>query len=266
MAARRVRPSPPRRSSTFTNWSAPRSTPPLEPGCYPPTPRRPCGRPIPETGHRRAVGRRRGQPARLHAFLEASASDRHWMLFRLAAATGMRRGELLGLRWTDVHLDAGRVEVTQALTAVGTSRPSPSSRPRPAGAASPSTPTRSSAFARGGSSKRRRSDPPAALTSSASSSREPTAESSTPTWRLRPSRGSYAGSRSGRSACTTCAIPTRPSCCGTACRSRSCPNGSGTRRRRSRWRRTSTFYRACRTTRRGPSTPSSHSHAGAAGR
>ncbi len=41
------------------------------------------------------------------------------MLFRLAAATGMRRGELLGLRWSDVHLDSGRVEATQAFNAVG---------------------------------------------------------------------------------------------------------------------------------------------------
>jgi integrase len=55
----------------------------------------------------------------LATFLDASASDRHWMLFPLAAATGMRRGELLGLRWSDVDLDAGRLEVTQALTAVG---------------------------------------------------------------------------------------------------------------------------------------------------
>lgn len=41
------------------------------------------------------------------------------MLFRLAAATGMRHGELLGLRWDHVHFDTGRLEVTQALTAVG---------------------------------------------------------------------------------------------------------------------------------------------------
>lgn len=55
----------------------------------------------------------------LATFLESVRSNRHWMLFRLAAATGMRRGELLGLRWSDVHLDTGRLEVTQALGAVG---------------------------------------------------------------------------------------------------------------------------------------------------
>jgi DNA-binding transcriptional ArsR family regulator len=38
---------------------------------------------------------------------------------RLTAATGMRRGELRGLRWSDVHLDTGRVELPQPLTAVG---------------------------------------------------------------------------------------------------------------------------------------------------
>ncbi len=55
----------------------------------------------------------------LGTFLEATKTSRHWMLFRLAAATGMRRGEVLGLRWSDVHLDSGRIEITQALTAVG---------------------------------------------------------------------------------------------------------------------------------------------------
>jgi integrase len=55
----------------------------------------------------------------LGIFLEATKTSRYSMLFRLAAATGMRRGELLGLRWSDVHLDTGRIEVTQALTAIG---------------------------------------------------------------------------------------------------------------------------------------------------
>ena len=55
----------------------------------------------------------------LGIFLESTRSSRYWMLFRLAATTGMRRGELLGLRWSDVHLDSGRIEVTQALTTIG---------------------------------------------------------------------------------------------------------------------------------------------------
>ncbi len=55
----------------------------------------------------------------LGVFLEATSTSRPSMLFRLAAATGMRRGELLGLRWSDVHLDTGRIEVTQALVAIG---------------------------------------------------------------------------------------------------------------------------------------------------
>ncbi len=76
----------------------------------PPDPRK---RPSP---HRRASS---WTASELGTFLESSASDQHWMLFRLAAATGMRRGELLGLRWSDVHLDSGRVEVTQAFNAVG---------------------------------------------------------------------------------------------------------------------------------------------------
>jgi integrase len=57
--------------------------------------------------------------AELATFLDATADNRQGMLFRPAAATGMRRGEVLGLRWDDVHFDTGRIEVTQALTAIG---------------------------------------------------------------------------------------------------------------------------------------------------
>lgn len=55
----------------------------------------------------------------LSTFLTSTAANRHWMLFRLTAATGMRRGEIVGLRWDDVHLDTNRIEVTQAITSVG---------------------------------------------------------------------------------------------------------------------------------------------------
>lgn len=55
----------------------------------------------------------------LGAFLDSTAETRHAMLFRLTAATGMRRGEILGLRWDDIHFDSGRVEITQALISIG---------------------------------------------------------------------------------------------------------------------------------------------------
>ena len=32
--------------------------------------------------------------------------------------TGMRRGEVLGLRWADIDLDAARLSIRQALVAV----------------------------------------------------------------------------------------------------------------------------------------------------
>ncbi len=39
--------------------------------------------------------------------------------FRLLAATGLRRGEVLGLRWPDVDFDLGRLAIANTLTEVG---------------------------------------------------------------------------------------------------------------------------------------------------
>ena len=44
-------------------------------------------------------------------FLDAVAGDRLGPLYDLALNTGMRRGELVGLRWSDIDLDAGVVSV-----------------------------------------------------------------------------------------------------------------------------------------------------------
>lgn len=52
-------------------------------------------------------------------FLDAIDAHRMAPAFYLAAHTGMRRGEVLGLRWCDLDLDAGRVSVRQALVSVG---------------------------------------------------------------------------------------------------------------------------------------------------
>jgi integrase len=58
------------------------------------------------------------QPRR---FLEAAKGERLEALLVLAITTGMRRGELLALRWKDVDLDRGTLAVTGSLQ--GESRP-----------------------------------------------------------------------------------------------------------------------------------------------
>jgi integrase len=52
----------------------------------------------------------------LLAFLDASRDDGLAPLWGLAAATGMRLGELLGLRWRDLDLDGGLLQVEQTVT------------------------------------------------------------------------------------------------------------------------------------------------------
>lgn len=53
------------------------------------------------------------------AFLALTESDRLGPLWRLLLTTGMRRGEALGLRWSDVDLEAGRLTVQRSRGQVG---------------------------------------------------------------------------------------------------------------------------------------------------
>ena len=54
----------------------------------------------------------------LRQFLQAVEGERLYAAWRLGALTGMRRGELLGLRWSDLDLDQGWLSVRQALVVV----------------------------------------------------------------------------------------------------------------------------------------------------
>lgn len=56
------------------------------------------------------------QPDELGAFLDAAQSDRLGALFEAVAASGMRRGEVCGLRWDDLDPEAGVITVKQQLT------------------------------------------------------------------------------------------------------------------------------------------------------
>lgn len=57
--------------------------------------------------------------AELRAFLAAVEGDRLYAVWLLAASTGMRRGEVLGLQWPDVDLARARVAVRRSLVTVG---------------------------------------------------------------------------------------------------------------------------------------------------
>jgi len=84
-------------------------------------PRNPADRSRPPT--QKAVDRARKEMAvwsaeELRSFLESVRHERLYLGWLLAAMTGMRRGEVLGLRWRDVDLDTGIVSVRQTLVDV----------------------------------------------------------------------------------------------------------------------------------------------------
>ncbi len=61
-------------------------------------------------------------PDELAQFLASAKADPHHDAFHLAAATGLRRSELLGLRWCDVDPQAGQLQVIQGVVQVGHER------------------------------------------------------------------------------------------------------------------------------------------------
>jgi len=55
----------------------------------------------------------------LRSFLEATRDDELSALWMLIATTGLRRGEALGLRWSDIDLETGRAQINQTVIAIG---------------------------------------------------------------------------------------------------------------------------------------------------
>lgn len=58
-------------------------------------------------------------PEQLGRFLDVLQADRLGALYHLDAFSGLRRGELVGLEWADVELDAGRLTVRHSITQRG---------------------------------------------------------------------------------------------------------------------------------------------------
>jgi integrase len=69
-------------------------------------------------------------PAEVAALLSAASGDRLEALYVTAVHTGLRRGELLGLKWTDVDLDARTLSVQRSLDKDGTFNPPKRSKNR----------------------------------------------------------------------------------------------------------------------------------------
>ena len=57
-------------------------------------------------------------PGELREFLGSVRGSRLEAAWHLAAMTGMRRGEILGLRWRDVDLDACRLAIRQTILSI----------------------------------------------------------------------------------------------------------------------------------------------------
>ncbi|KLA29501.1 hypothetical protein B4077_3562 [Bacillus cereus] len=52
----------------------------------------------------------------VQSFFKAAQDGRYSIVFHMALVTGMRQGELLGLRWKDVDLEKGHLIISQTLS------------------------------------------------------------------------------------------------------------------------------------------------------
>jgi integrase len=62
-------------------------------------------------------------PTQIKALISAARGDRLEALYLFAIHTGLRRSEILGLKWTDVDLEAGNLSVQRSLDINGTFNP-----------------------------------------------------------------------------------------------------------------------------------------------
>lgn len=59
-------------------------------------------------------------PDQARTLLEAARGERLEALYALAVTTGMRQGEILGLKWEDLDLETGTLQIRRTLsTAMG---------------------------------------------------------------------------------------------------------------------------------------------------
>lgn len=143
----------------------------------------------------------------LHTFLSVAAGHRLFPAFWLAASTGMRRSELLGLRWHDIDLDAARSTARSSPLPTNSMRAAARPATRDARSTSPPPPSPySRAGVRGRKPNTARSAPP----HQDSCSRKATDGRSIRTRSPKHSNGSSPEQVCPASGSTTFVTPTRP--------------------------------------------------------
>ena len=111
----------------------------------------------------------------LRTFLTSTSTHRSHAALWVTANTGMRRGEVLGLRWGDVDFDTACLSVTRSLVSVGYEIHGPAASPALLAAASTSTPPPSRSCAVGVSNAPTKILSSIAMTSTPAYSAGPTA-------------------------------------------------------------------------------------------
>jgi integrase len=59
------------------------------------------------------------QPAQARAFLAHAADDRLFVMYQLVITCGLRRGEVIAVRWEDIDLDAGLMLIHRSTVQIG---------------------------------------------------------------------------------------------------------------------------------------------------
>lgn len=75
--------------------------------------RRPADPPKVKSVKARSRERSVWSPERLRAFLHSAREDRLYGAWMLVATTGLRRGEIMGLRWKDIDLDKRELTIEE---------------------------------------------------------------------------------------------------------------------------------------------------------
>jgi integrase len=166
----------------------------------------------------------------LTAFLAAARGERFYPAFAISAMTGMRRCEVLGLRWSAFEPKKSTLTVYTAIQLLGTRIIETHSRTRSSRRTVDLDPRTCDLLKRYRRQQRASGD---GVDARSWMFRPSTASRSTPTCTPRPSTGSSPASTFPASGCMTCATPTPRCSLRTAKHSRSSPNDSATRTRRS---------------------------------